>query len=138
MLRPHCVITADSDLALATALHEDLRPFARALGPSAVIPVALASAIGEEALFRGALVPAVGMVISSLLFGALHQMRGRSRFVWALFAFVVGLAFALLFRVTGSLVGPIVAHAAVNAVNLRFLLQHDPSRRPMLGGLLRS
>ena len=120
----------------AAALHEDLRPFARALGPQAILVVALASAIGEEALFRGALVPALGPVFSSLLFGALHQLRGRSRVAWWLFATIVGLAFAYLFRLTGSLVGPIVAHAVVNAANLRFLLEHDPQRTPQLGGLL--
>jgi membrane protease YdiL (CAAX protease family) len=128
----------------AAALHEDLRPMARALGEGSVIVVALASSIGEEALFRGALVPALdaslrspaGAVLSSLLFGAMHQMRGRSRVAWWAFATVVGLAFAGLFRLTGSLVGPILAHAAINAANLRFLLSHDPTRAPRLGGLL--
>jgi uncharacterized protein len=120
----------------AAALHEDLRPFARALGPEAIVVVALASSIGEEALFRGALVPAVGPIVSSLLFGVLHQLRGRSRIAWCLFATLVGLAFAYLFRFTGSLLGPLVAHAVVNAVNLRFLLAHDPQRTPRLGGLL--
>jgi membrane protease YdiL (CAAX protease family) len=120
----------------AAALHEDLRPFARALGPDAILVVAIASSIGEETLFRGALVPAVGPIVSSLLFGVLHQLRGRSRVAWWLFATIVGLAFAYLFRFTGSLLGPIVAHAVVNAVNLRFLLTHDPHRAPQLGGLL--
>jgi len=120
----------------ASALHEDLRPVARALGSDAVVPVALASAIGEEALFRGALVPAIGIVWSSLLFGALHQMRGRSRLTWVVFAMVVGVALAFVFRFTGSLIGPIVAHAVVNGANLRFLLRHDTRRTPRLGGLL--
>ena len=66
----------------------------------------------------------------------LHQLRGRSRIAWWLFATVVGLAFAYLFRFTGSLLGPVVAHAVVNAANLRFLLSHDPQRTPQLGGLL--
>jgi membrane protease YdiL (CAAX protease family) len=121
----------------AAALHEDLRPVARSLGPEAAVPIALASSIGEEVLFRGALVPWLGVVVSSLLFGALHQLRGRSRLSWAAFAAVVGFLFAALFRVTGSLVGPIVAHAAINFVNLRFLIAHDPSRRDDMGGLLR-
>ena len=120
----------------ATALHEDLRPFARALGAHAVVPVAIASAVGEEALFRGALVPALGLVGSSVLFGALHQLRGRSRFTWVLFAALVGLALAAMFRFTGSLVGPVVAHAVINGANLRFLLAHDTRRAPQLGGLL--
>lgn len=121
----------------ATALHEDLRPMAKALGESAIVPVALASSVGEEVLFRGALTPFIGIVASSVLFGLLHQMRGRSRLSWVLFATIVGLAFAALFRATGSLVGPIVAHALINAANLRFLLTHAPSRPQSMGGLLR-
>ncbi len=121
----------------AEALHEDLRPMARALGTEAIIPVALASSFGEEVLFRGALVPALGVVASSILFGALHQMRGRSRLSWVAFAVVVGMMLGFLFRATGSLIGPIVAHAVINAVNLRFLITHAPGRRGDLGGLLR-
>lgn len=121
----------------AAALHEDLRPFVRALGPEAIVPLALASSIGEEILFRGALVPAIGIFASSLVFGALHQLRGRSRLSWVAFATVVGLLLGGLFEATGSLLGPIVAHALINGVNLRFLLTHAPPRRSPLGGLLR-
>jgi membrane protease YdiL (CAAX protease family) len=120
----------------ATALHEDLRPVARALGVDAVPLVAIASAVGEESLFRGALVPAIGVVASSVVFGAMHQLRGRSRIAWWIFATLVGLAFATLFRLTGSLVGPLLAHALVNGINLRFLMTHDPTKTPSLGGLL--
>ncbi|MBI2389483.1 MAG: CPBP family intramembrane metalloprotease [Deltaproteobacteria bacterium] len=121
----------------AAALHADLRPVARALGPSAILPVALASSLGEEMLFRGALVPWIGVIASSLLFGALHQLRGRSRLSWAGFAMVVGLLFGALFRATGSLLGPIVAHALINAANLRFLLDHAPEGEGGAGNLLR-
>jgi len=126
--------------AWASALHEDLRPMARALGEGAIVPVALASSVGEEVLFRGALVPWVGVIVSSVLFGLLHQMRGRSRLSWVLFATVVGLLFGGLFRATGSLLGPIVAHALINGANLRFLITYAPEtakRRGAMGGLLR-
>jgi membrane protease YdiL (CAAX protease family) len=50
----------------------------------------------------------------------------------------MGLLFAVVFRATGSLLGPIAAHAAINAANLRYLRDNDPSpRRRPLGGLLR-
>jgi hypothetical protein len=44
----------------------------------------------------------------------------------------------LVFQLTGSLVGPIVAHVYVNATNLRFLRDTDlePERPRVLGGLL--
>ena len=126
--------------AWAAALHEDLRPMARALGTGAIVPIALASSIGEEVLFRGALVPWLGVIASSVLFGALHQMRGRSRLSWVVFAAVVGLMFGGLFRATGSLLGPIVAHALINGANLHFLITHAPpgrGRGGSMGGLLR-
>jgi hypothetical protein len=129
----------------AESLHRELRPMARALGPAAIPWAALASGIGEELLFRGALVPAasavfhsvaVGVLASSVLFGVLHQTRGRGRITWIVFAAIMGLVFAALFVLTGSLLGPIVAHVAINAWNLRFLIDHDPVRVRRLGGLL--
>ena len=42
-----------------------------------------------------------------------------------------------MFQLTGSLVGPIIAHALVNAVNLVYLKNYDPApQRKALGGLL--
>lgn len=129
----------------AEALHRELRPMARALGPAAIPWAALASGVGEELLFRGALVPAagavfhsvtVGVIASSLLFGVLHQTRGRGRVTWIVFAAVMGLVFAAMFVLTGSLLGPVVAHIAINGWNLRFLVDHDPVRVRRLGGLL--
>jgi hypothetical protein len=41
------------------------------------------------------------------------------------------------FKLTGSLAGPIAAHALVNGLNLRYLKLHDPEPpRRVLGGLL--
>jgi membrane protease YdiL (CAAX protease family) len=50
----------------------------------------------------------------------------------------MGLLFGALFLATGSLLGPIVAHVAINVVNLRFLRDTDlePQRQRRLGGLL--
>jgi membrane protease YdiL (CAAX protease family) len=82
-------------------------------------------------------VPLVGVVLSALLFGALHQVRGPGRWAWMAWATVMGLLFGAVFDATGSLAGPIVAHAMINAANLRFLRDHDPEAPPrQLGGLL--
>jgi membrane protease YdiL (CAAX protease family) len=49
----------------------------------------------------------------------------------------MGLSFGALFELTGSLLGPIVAHALINCLNLAYLKSHDPEpRRRALGGLL--
>jgi membrane protease YdiL (CAAX protease family) len=103
-----------------------------------VLAIGTASAAGEELLFRGLLVPAAGVIASSLLFGALHQVRGPGRWAWMAWATVMGLLFGGVFVATGSLVGPMVAHAAINCANLRFLRDHDPlPRARSMGGLLR-
>jgi membrane protease YdiL (CAAX protease family) len=123
----------------ARALHHGLRPAVQAAGNPALGLVAIASATGEEFLFRGLLVPVVGVIASSIVFGAVHQMRGRARWAWMAWATVMGLLFAVLYAATGSLAGPLVAHAAINHHNLRFL-RDAPAVMPRpaaLGGLLR-
>ena len=53
-------------------------------------------------------------------------------------AAIMGLSFGALYKLTGSLLGPVVAHVAINWVNLRFLRDSDfePPRQRALGGLL--
>jgi len=112
----------------ASKLCTELRPFARSLTPGQVLLVAGFSSLGEELLFRGFLLPLVGIIASSVVFGLAHQMRGPSRWIWVIWATAAGLAFGLIFRLTGSLVGPLVAHALTNLVNLGFLKTFEPSR----------
>jgi membrane protease YdiL (CAAX protease family) len=122
----------------ARALHSDLRPAIRNAGDGTILILGIASALGEELFFRGLLTTTFGVIASSLAFGLLHQMRGRVRWVWAGWATVMGFLFSALFLATGSLLGPLVAHAAINVTNLRFLRDTDveaPTRRH-LGGLL--
>jgi membrane protease YdiL (CAAX protease family) len=125
--------------AWAQALHADLRPTVRDASNVTLWALAIASGTAEELLFRGFLVPLVGVVFSSLAFGALHQVRGPARWGWMGWATVMGFVFATTFGLTGSLVGPIFAHVVINAVNLRLLRDCDPSVKPReLGGLLKT
>ena len=122
----------------ARALHADLRPGIRHAGEGAVVVLGIASAVSEELFFRGLLATTFGLVASSLAFGLLHQTRGRVRWVWAGWAALMGLLFGALFLATGSLIGPLLAHAAINIANLRFLRDTDveaPKPR-RLGGIL--
>jgi uncharacterized protein len=122
----------------ARALHSDLRPAVRGAGNGTILVLGIASALGEELFFRGLLTATFGIIASSLAFGLLHQMRGRVRWVWAGWATIMGFLFGALFLATGSLLGALVAHAAINVANLRFLRDTDvdvPKRRH-LGGLL--
>lgn len=118
--------------AWAQRLHSDLRPVARDLGVGSILLVAGLSSLGEELLFRGLLVPTVGVFLSAAAFGVAHQIKGPSRWVWAGWATAVGLALGGIFALTGSLVGPLLAHALVNAANLTYLRDHDHEEAPPL------
>ena len=39
----------------------------------------------------------------------------------------MGLALGAAFRLTGSLAGPLTAHAVINGFNLAYLKRHDPA-----------
>ncbi|WP_437936171.1 CPBP family intramembrane glutamic endopeptidase [Sorangium sp. So ce341] len=110
----------------ARRLHSELRPVALDLSLGQVLLLAGLSSLGEELLFRGLLTPLLGVALSALLFGLMHQMRGPSRWVWVGWAVGVGAGLGAIFAATGSLVGPFLAHAVVNAVNLSYLRDHDP------------
>lgn len=102
------------------------RALAGALGPLAprhCLVLALASGLGEEALFRGALQPSLGLLGASLAFGAVHFAPRRDLRPWSLLAFAAGLGLGALFDATGNLVAPVVAHATLNAVNLSYLVR---------------
>lgn len=120
----------------ARTLHGALRPLARGMSPAVIVAVALLSSLGEELLFRRLLQPWIGLVPQALVFGLAHQIPGPSRWVWAGWATAVGLVLGIMFQLTGSLLGPIVAHAVVNGLNLSYLKAHDPEGRRHLGGLL--
>ena len=124
----------------ARALQADLRPAIRHAGEATVFVLGIASAASEELFFRGLLTTVLGLVASSLAFGLLHQMRGRVRWVWAAWATVMGFLFGALFLATGSLLGPLLAHAIINVANLRFIrdTEVDAPKPRRLGGLLSS
>lgn len=103
-----------------------LRLLADELGPQLVdgartrelLLLALLSGVGEEALFRGALQPLLGLVLTSILFGALHVGPDRRYLVWTLWAIVAGFVLGMLYNVTGGILAPAVAHALNNAAVL--------------------
>lgn len=114
----------------AQQLHRELQPVARRFDASEIWMLAVLSSVGEELFFRSFLVPTIGLGLSTLLFGVLHQVKGPSRWVWATWAASVGLALGGIFVATGSVLGPIVAHALINGTNLGFLKHHELAPSP--------
>ena len=118
------VIVFGSRLALyqfewARALHRDLRHLLFPLTDVEIVVLAVASSVGEELFFRGALLPAIGLVGSSAVFALLHVGPKARHLPWTVTSFGAGLLFGAIFLWTGDLTGPVVAHFLVNFLNLR-------------------
>lgn len=97
---------------------------AQALGPlngSEAFALAVLSGFAEELFFRGAVQGSLGWVAATLLFGLLHSGPGKAFRLWTLFAILAGAVLGLLMVWRGNLLGPVVGHFLVNAVNLRRL-----------------
>ena len=92
--------------------------------------IALASGIGEETLFRGALLPMLGLPLSSILFGAMHWPFRPSLRLWTLYALVMGLALGGLALYTGSVWFPVLTHALANFLGFRLISRLRRRRLP--------
>jgi len=86
-----------------------------------IFALAVISSVAEEIFFRGGVQGQWGWPWATALFAVLHSGPGRSFRLWTLFALVAGLVFAGLTEWSGNLLAAIVAHGAVNGVNLRRL-----------------
>ncbi len=77
--------------------------------------------LSEELLFRGVMLPAVGLdpigiILSSICFGVLH-MTNLQQWSYAVWATIVGMLLAFTMVETGNLLIPIVAHITTNLVS---------------------
>jgi uncharacterized protein len=86
-----------------------------------LIWLGLLPGLSEELLFRGVMLPAIGLdpigiVLSSLCFGVLH-MGNAQQWPYAVWATVVGMLLAYTMVETGNLFIPIVAHATNNFIS---------------------
>ncbi len=106
-------------------LAQELAAVVTGLTTRQTIALAALSGLAEEAFFRGALQPRVGWLAASLLFGLAHFHPRRELRVWSLSAAIAGLGFAALFEASGDLLAPALAHALLNAVNLRWLARQS-------------
>eukprot|EP00884_Botryococcus_braunii_P000838 jgi/Botrbrau1/10755/Bobra.180_2s0020.1 len=104
------------------------------LSAADIVYVSAASGISEELLFRGALLPLLapdwrGVVISGLLFGALHVNGGRN-LAFAAWAGVVGGLYGAAFLATHDIWVPAVAHSLANVASAAIWLSRNPPEKP--------
>ena len=86
-----------------------------------LIWLGLLPGMSEELLFRGVMLPAVGLnptglVATSLLFGILH-LSGPQQWPYVVWASVIGLLLGFSALATGNLLVPIVAHVFTNLLS---------------------
>ena len=105
----------------ARDLHRSFRDLLGPLVGGEIVILAAASSLGEELLFRGALLPWLGLWVQAGIFALLHVGPGKRFLPWTATAFAIGVGFGVLARETGSLGGPIAAHFVINFFNLRYI-----------------
>ena len=106
-------------------LHRELRHLLFPLTDTEILVLAVASSVGEEMFFRGALLPAIGLLGSSAIFALLH-IGPKARYLpWTAASLVIGVLFSALFLWSGDLTGAVAAHFTVNFLNLRHIAQYD-------------
>lgn len=120
------VLTAAGTVSLGLLVYRILpvmRKIAGELAPllvdgtsrTALILLSVFSGVGEEAFFRGAMQPELGLVVTSLIFGLVHVGPDRRYLVWTVWATFAGFLFGFLYEATGGVLAPAVAHALHNA-----------------------
>jgi len=125
-----------SDRPMLRQLREQVEWLIREMFPDANLGqlalVALLAGVGEELLFRGVIqsllvgwtTPLVGLVVTSLLFGAAHALSK----LYFLLATLISLCFGWLTLHYNDLVAPLVAHSVYDFVALVYLSKIWPRR----------
>lgn len=117
---------ASRNFCWARQLDQEFRRILVPLGSWQIGAIALFSGTAEELFFRGAIQPLLGLIPTSLLFGAVHLIPRKMFLPWAAYAAFAGLLFGSLFELSGTLLPNTLAHVAVNFVMIWLLNRSDP------------
>lgn len=109
-----------------TELHKEFGAIFGRPQPRELVLLAGASALGEEVLFRGAMMDAWGLWVSSLVFALLHIPKQRALWPWTISSLVVGLALGGLTMLTGNLGAAVAAHFTINLLNMAYITRNRP------------
>jgi len=100
-----------------------------------LVLIAISAGVGEEMLFRGVFQPAIsaatgdvwGVILSSLLFGALHPIS----IPYAVVSFAMGLYLGATVLLTENLLVAIVCHGVYDFLLMAYLLRPGDPVRPV-------
>ncbi len=113
-------------MAWLSELHREFRSIFGQPSQAELVLLATASSLGEEILFRGAMLDAWGLWVSSLVFAALHIPPKPSLWPWTLSSLVLGLALGAMTLLTGNLGAAVAAHFVINLLNLTHITRTPP------------
>lgn len=87
---------------------------------SDLVWMGLLPGLSEELLFRGVMLPAIGLnmtgvIFSSLCFGVLH-LSGLQQWPYVIWATLIGLVLGISAIASGNLLVPILAHVTTNII----------------------
>ena len=132
-----CIAPSVHPVTMIRQFHrENLKPLFRDVGVVDIIIISLAAGIGEEILFRGIIQSEVGIVLSSIIFGALH-MNGKGALAFGCWVTLMGALLGWLAIWTGGLLAPIICHALYDVMSIsytRFASGHSVTDEAKLCG----
>lgn len=102
-------------------LFERLRSVLGTIRPAEAAALAALSAFGEEAFFRGALQPALGLWPAALIFAISHFPARRELILWPFYAFAMGLILGYLVILSGDIWSAVLLHFFVNLFSLLYM-----------------
>ena len=118
---------ASRNFLWAQRLDREFRRILSPLGSWQIGAIALSSGTAEEVFFRGAIQPLLGLIPTSLLFGAVHFIPRKVFLPWAAYAAFAGFLFGCLFELNGTLFPNTLCHVAVNFVMIWLLNHSNPA-----------
>ncbi len=113
----------------AQELHKEFRSIFGPLRSIEIFTFAAVSSAAEEIFFRGVMQIELGIIASSLIFGALHLATDKRLIVWSLQAAIMGFVLGGLYWFSGDLLAPVTAHFVINYQNLHFINNYDPVQK---------
>jgi membrane protease YdiL (CAAX protease family) len=85
-----------------------------------VLLAVIGAPITEELLFRAALVPRLGVIVSGLVFGLFHIFYGSVSEIAG--ATAIGIILAFIFKKSRSIIPPIIIHFVLNLITVSVVL----------------
>lgn len=115
-------------LASVAELEGQLREALQSITPGEVVTLALVSGFSEELFFRGAMQSSWGWIWGVGVFALLHAHPRTFFGIWMLYALIAGTIFAQLTLARGNIAAAVIAHVAVNALQLRRLARETEAQ----------